>query len=265
MKKLVTAFAACMIAGLVSAQVESQNVVGYMTQTLTAKNTMVGLNFGLVGNGGAIAIQDVVPGTQAGLNKGASSTVADNIQVLGDAGYTIYYLSNGVFGKITDPSVDGKWVKSGEQVATADTIPVGGAFWFISQTAATTPTPITIAGQVAADATLSKVVKNGLNMIASGYASEIVLNAAGTGLDVGTRGASTTVSDNIQVLSGGAYSIYYLSNGVFGKINDPAVNGKWVKSGEQVATPDAVPAGASAWYINRGTNFNWVHTAPYTL
>lgn len=33
MKKLVTAFAACMIAGLVSASVESDNIVGYQTLT----------------------------------------------------------------------------------------------------------------------------------------------------------------------------------------------------------------------------------------
>jgi hypothetical protein len=33
MKKLVTAFAACMIAGLVSAAVESANIVGYKTSS----------------------------------------------------------------------------------------------------------------------------------------------------------------------------------------------------------------------------------------
>jgi hypothetical protein len=31
MKKLVTAFAACALAGLVDAQVESVNIVGYIT------------------------------------------------------------------------------------------------------------------------------------------------------------------------------------------------------------------------------------------
>jgi hypothetical protein len=250
---------------LVDAQVESVNIVGYMTQTLNTKNTMVGLNFGTVGTGDAMAIQDVIPGTQPGLNKGATSAVADNISVLGDAGYTTYYLSNGVFGKITNPDANGKWVKSGETVATTDTIPVGGAFWFISQTAATTPVAVTIAGQVAADATLSKQIKAGLNMIASGFAYDIVLNAEGTGLNVGTKGATSAVADNISVLNGTAYSVYYLSNGVFGKITNPDVNGKWVKSGETAATPDAIPAGASAWYINRGAEFAWNQARPYAL
>jgi len=265
MKKLVTAFAACALAGLGYAQVESVNIVGYMTQTVNSKNNMVGLNFGRVGDGGAIAIQDLIPGDQTGLNKGSDASVADNIQVLGDTGYTAYYLSNGVFGKITDPAVNGKWVKSGETVATADTIPNGGAFWFISQTAATTPVTITLAGQVAQDATLSRQIKAGLNMIASGYASDVVLNAEGTGLNLGTKGADASVADNIQVLAGGAYTAYYLSNGIFGKITDPAVDNKWVKSGETVATPDAIPAGASAWYINRGADFTWNHARPYDL
>ena len=239
--------------------------MGYMTQTLTTKNNMIGLNFGQVGDGAALPIQEVVPGDQAGLNRGAGAGVADNIQVLGDSGYTVYYLSNGVFGKNNKPEVNGKWVKSGENVATEDTIPVGGAFWFISQTAATTPVTITLTGQVAQDASLSKTIKNGINMIASGFAYDIVLNAEGTGLNVGTRGAGAGVADNIQVLSGTAYTVYYLSNGVFGKNNKPEVDGKWVKSGENVATTDAIPAGASAWYISRGVDFDWSHSRPYSL
>jgi len=265
MKKLVTAFAACALAGLVNAQVESVNIVGYMTKTLTEKNNMVGLNFGKVGDGGAIPIQEVVPGDQAGLNTGPNSAVADNIQVLGDGGYTVYYLSNGVFGKNTYPEVNEKWVKLGENVATADTIPVGGAFWFISQTAATTPVTITLAGQVANDATLSKQIKAGLNMIASGYAFDIVLNAEGTGLNLGTQGPNSSVADNVQVLSEGAYTVYYLSNGVFGKNTYPEVANKWVKLGENVATTEAIPAGAAAWYINRGSDFTWNHTRPYNF
>jgi len=52
---------------------------------------------------------------------------------------------------------------------------------------------------------------------------------------------------------------------VFGKINDPSVSNKWVEIGATVATGAAIPAGASAWYINRGTEFTWTHTRPYTL
>ena len=266
MKKLMTACAVCLIGGWVSAQIPSVNIVGYMTQTISQKNNMIGLNFGTVGiEGGAIPVQDVIPGNQAGLKTGPNAAVADNIQVLGDSGYTVYYLSNGVFGKINDPAVSNKWVESGASVATAATIPVGGAFWYISQNGLTSPFSITLAGQVAQDATLTRQIKAGLNMIASGYAYDIVLNAAGTGLNLGKVGTNAGVADSIQVLADGAYTVYYLSNGVFGKINDPAVSNTWVESGASVATDAAVPAGAAAWYINRGSEFTWNHTRPYSL
>ena len=62
---------------------------------------------------------------------------ADNLQVMGsDGGYKIYFLSNGQYGKATAPSynaeLDGKWVKTAN-VACTDTIPAGGAFWYVSR------------------------------------------------------------------------------------------------------------------------------------
>ena len=267
MKKLVTAFAACALAGAVFAQVESVNIVGYMTQTISMKNTMVGLNFGAVGTGAGIPIVDLIPKTQAGLNAGVNAAVSDNIQVLGDSGYTIYFLCNGNIGKggAYLPAADG-WVKFGESAVTTDTIANGGAFWFISQTAETTPLTITLAGQVAADATQTKEIKTGLNMIANGYAAELAFANPVTGLSVGTKGVNAAVSDNIQVLGGAGYSIYFFCNGNIGKGGAylPAADG-WLKFGESTVTTDTVPAGAAAWYIARGTNFNWVNSAPYTL
>lgn len=268
MKKLVTAFAACALAGLAFAQVESVNIVGYMSQTLTAKNNMIGLNFGSVGDGAAIPIVDLIPKDQAGLNAGAGSDVSDNIQVLGDSGYTIYFLCNGNIGKggAYVAAADG-WVKGGESVVTTDTIPVGGAFWFISQTAATTPVTLTLAGQVAIDATLTKSIKPGLNMIANGYAADIAFADPAAGLSVGTKGVGSDVADNIQVLAGGGYTVYFFCNGNIGKGGAyvAAADG-WVKGGEAVVTTDTVPAGASAWYISRGaTAFDWVCPRPYSL
>jgi hypothetical protein len=54
MKKLVTAFAACMIAGLVSASVESQNIVGYKTTTAPAGYSMFAPVFTTVGSATAV-------------------------------------------------------------------------------------------------------------------------------------------------------------------------------------------------------------------
>ena len=51
MKKLMTAFAVCMIAGLVSATgVESQNIVGYQTKTATGTFFSSGATFISVGS-----------------------------------------------------------------------------------------------------------------------------------------------------------------------------------------------------------------------
>ncbi len=258
-----------MASNLVNAQVESVNIVGYMTQTLTTKNNMIGLNFGKVGDGGAIPIVNLIPKGQPGMNAGAGSDVADNIQVLGSAGYTIYYLCNGNIGKggAYVPAADG-WVKLGETAVTTDTIPVGGAFWFISQSAsATVPVELTLAGQVATDATFTKTIKPGLNMIANGYAADIAFADPATGLSVGVEGVGSDVADNIQVLTSSGYAIYFFCNGNIGKGGAyvPAADG-WVKLGETAVTTDTVPAGASAWYISRGTtDFDWICPRPYSL
>jgi len=59
MKKLMTAFAACALAGAVYAQIESQNIVGYTTVIPTAgKQIMTGAMFNQVG-GAALDLQDI--------------------------------------------------------------------------------------------------------------------------------------------------------------------------------------------------------------
>jgi len=269
MKKLMTACAACVLAGMVSAQVESVNIVGYMSQTLTTKNNMIGLNFGAVGTGAAIPIVDLIPKNQEGLNAGANVVTGDNISVLGDSGYVTYFLCNGNIGKggAYVAAADG-WVKGGESAVTTDAIQVGGAFWFISQTAApAAPVTLTLAGQVAADATITKTIKPGLNMIANGYAAEIAFADPATGLSVGTKGANVITADNISILAGGGYTTYFFCNGNIGKGGAyvAAADG-WVKGGDSAVTTDTVPAGAAAWYISRGAaNFDWVCPRPYSL
>jgi hypothetical protein len=60
MKKLVTAFAACALAGLVNAQVESVNIVGYTTKALTAnKKAITGAQFVEVGGGTSLSLNSI--------------------------------------------------------------------------------------------------------------------------------------------------------------------------------------------------------------
>jgi hypothetical protein len=269
MKKLMTAFAACALAGLVNAQVESVNVVGYITKTLTEKNNMVGLNFGKVGDGAAIPIVDLIPKNQPGLNAGADVITGDNISVLQGSTYVTYFLCNGNIGKggAYVAEADG-WMRLGGSAVTTDTIPVGGAFWFISQSAsAASPVELTLAGQVATDATITKSIQPGLNMIANSYAADIAFANSDTGLCVGTKGADVATGDNISVLASGVYTTYYFCNGNVGKGGTyvPEADG-WMKLGGSAVTTDVIPAGASAWYINRAaTAFDWVAPRPYSL
>ena len=76
-----------------------------------------------------------------GMTKGLSSSAADNIQVMGEDGnYTNYFLSNGQYGKggaSYNAALDGKWLTTA-CVECNDTIPVGGAFWYVSQTKSNT-------------------------------------------------------------------------------------------------------------------------------
>lgn len=83
MKKLMTAFAACMIAGLVSAAVESQNIVGYTTVVGANGATMYTPMFTAVG-GGAITLGDI---------KGDFVEYTDTLQILDENLVTVslYY------------------------------------------------------------------------------------------------------------------------------------------------------------------------------
>jgi hypothetical protein len=103
---------------------------------------LIGLCFEDVA-GGAMDINTAIPYAE-GMTKALSSANADNIQVMGaDGGYTKYFLSNGQYGKASAPSykeeLEGKWLKTAG-VDCTDTIPVGGAFWYVSQSKSNTVT-----------------------------------------------------------------------------------------------------------------------------
>jgi len=109
MKKLVTAFAACALAGLAFAQVESVNIVGYSTVTLKQGFNMLACNFDGVGEAAGMTLDQLVPGTTAGLTGSSTSPNADNILVFDAAtqGYTTYYLYYATKGTTT---YNNKWV-----------------------------------------------------------------------------------------------------------------------------------------------------------
>ena len=139
MKKLFTLAAIATALPLIA--VESANIVGYKTFTQSSQYTLIGVCFDDV-KGTGMTLNDIAPYTDGnGMTKAFADANADNIQVMGtDGNYTTYFLSNGQYGKggaSYDAELDGKWLQKAG-VACSDTIPVGGAFWYISQTSSNT-------------------------------------------------------------------------------------------------------------------------------
>jgi len=245
-----------MVASLASAQVESQNIVGYDTAVINPNGAltiqggrinMLGMNWVEVGTGD-IAIQSLFGGDAeaAGLIKAGSAGSADQIQVWTGSGYDIYYLK----ADASYTSLDNKWFKGGETSPTADALPAGTGFWLLSRSA-TDDLPLQQAGEVSGDATVALTIKGtdnaiqGLTMIANPYPTDLVMNdtfdweAAGA-----TKAGSAGAADQIQMWNGSGYDIYYLK----ADASYTSLDNKWFKGGETSPTADVVAGGAGFWY-----------------
>jgi len=123
MKKSMTAFAACLVAGMVSAQIESQNIVGYNTTSISAgRIAAVGAQFQTVGavtGERTLNIADIPFPTpaRAGSVLGINT---DQVHVWNPttSTWTKYY-RNTTAG----------WCKEGETTTTTDTLLVGAGFF----------------------------------------------------------------------------------------------------------------------------------------
>lgn len=260
MKKLMTAFAACALAGAVYAQIESQNIVGYQTQTINAtdsltinngKLTMLGLNWQAVG-GGSFAVQDLFGGDAvgAGLIANADGGLADQIQVWDGTAYATYHLNEN--NVPTYEAYDNVWIKAGEFTATTDVLAPGTAFWLVSRSAGSNQALIQT-GEVKPDLTAAISIKGtslgfgGLTMFANPYPADIILNGD---FDWAAAGASKNadggLADQIQVWDGASYATYHLNENTVPTYE--AYDNVWIKAGEFTATADAIPAGAGVWY-----------------
>jgi hypothetical protein len=218
-------------------------------------------------------INDAFP-LQTGMQTGATAGAADNIQIRTLAGgYEVYFLSNGLVGKggVLVPAVQNKWTLStAVDVVATRAVGSGTPAWYLSRNAtALAPVELTVAGQVASDATASTSIAAGLNLIANPYTTAYAINSQDWVAMGGVTGASPAAGDNIQIQTpAGGYSVYFLSNGLVGKggILVPAVQNKWTLStAVDVPSTAELPIGAAAWYIHRGAGFNWNQSLPYSF
>ena len=237
--------------------IESANIVGYKTFTLSTQYTLIGICFDGIGSSG-MTLDQLAPYTEGnGMTKAFASANADNIQVMGEDGkYTTYFLSNGQYGKggaSYNAALDGKWLRDAG-VACTDTVQSGQAFWYISKAAATAPHTITVAGQVLATVeTAAKACSTTYTLLANPYAVAVPLNG-GVVTTGETKAFASANADNIQVMGeDGKYTTYFLSNGQYGKGGasyNADLDGKWLKDAG-VACSDTIPVGGAFWYVSQ--------------
>ena len=257
MKKLMIAAVASIAAAGAFAAIESANIVGYKTVTLSTEYTLIGLCFDGVGTSG-MTLDQVAPYAEGnGMTKATSDSAADNIMVMGEDGkYTNYFLSNGKYGKggaSYNAELDGKWLKVAGTACT-DTVQPGQAFWYVSKAAATTPHAITVAGQVLMTAeTAAKTCSATYTLLANPYAVAVPLNG-GVVTTGATKATSDSAADNIMVMGeDGKYTNYFLSNGKYGKGGasyNEELDGKWLKVAGTACT-DTIPVGGAFWYVSQ--------------
>jgi hypothetical protein len=277
MKKLMTAFAACMMAGMVSAQVESQNVVGYSTMNLYIGWNMVALNWAKVADVEAgMSVQNVIPDALgAGLTGGSNPGEADQIQIRNNqtGGGTILYLFDRTKTAYPDDpaaiAAHNKWL-DGAAVSSVVLKP-GDAFWYKRYNAGAASVAVAVAGQVPNDASKTKAIYAGWNMQGSAFTADFAPNGgAFDWLTAGAVGGSNPgEADQIQIrnnATGGGTILYLFDRTKTAYPDDPAniaAHNNWM-DGAAVSSA-VVPQGNGMWYYHRGTGFDWTETKPYTL
>ena len=266
MKKLMTALAVCTVAGFAVAQtVTSANVVGYNTVTLNQGFTMLAVNLdNVAAPADGIDINTLIPGSvSTNLLRGATGTAADNIMVFnsGSQSYNIYYLYYATKGTTT---YNNQWVVNASTLAT-NKFKSGDTFWYNKRTAI--PVTIQFAGQVPNDASKTRAIVNGYNMIGSGYAADWDPNSLGTtywSTNGAFRSGTGSSADNIMVYNNGSqsYAIYYLYYATKGTTT---YNNQWVLNATTKAPTNFVTLGSAVWYNHRGTGFTLPQSVPYSL
>jgi hypothetical protein len=266
MKKLITAaMALALFAGMASAQVDSDNIVGYQSHATVGGNfNMPAVQWNAVG-GGNVAISNLFSDTSM-LTQGGSVFDADSIKVWNpvDSGYTQYFLYNDEAGY--NPEWDGMWMKSGQTEPTGDTLAAGTPFWLLLQGGVNTN--MVSSGEVPSVAQFTfNITKGNFNMIANPYPTALPINGTNFVIDAtkAIQGGSVFDADSVKVWNpvDSGYAQYFLYNDEAGY--NPEWDGLWMKSGQTEPTAESIPAGFGAWYLSQpATATDWTLTIKKT-
>jgi len=266
MKKLMIALTICAVAGLAAAaDVVSTNIVGYNTVTLKQGYNLLAVNFGNVGGGAGLTLQQLFPTVTngapvVGLTFGAGSAAGDNILFYDPvAGYKTYFLYKGTK---TSNTLNYKWVDADLNVADNTNVTSGTAFWF-KKIAAGNFTA-TVAGEAANDVATTKQIKTGYNTFTSVYPIEWNPNDFGVSYwttNGAVGGAGSATGDNILFYDPEAgYTTYFLYKST--KTSN-TLNYKWVDADLNVVTTKILIPGKGAWYKHGGAGYYFSQTKPY--
>lgn len=238
MKKLIMTAAVVACASIVSAQVPSDNVVGYVKETTPAAG---GFNIVNVNVFGTADIQDVIANV-ADLNASTIKANADKIYVWSGTGYSSYGLYAGTSDYWMDTLSIG-WNKAAKAAPSAVTLNRGNSVWYETG-AGGVSAPLYTLGEVPNDGTFDIAVAN-FSLIAYPYAATINL----TDLVVSNATASATkaVADKIYIWSGTGYSSYGLYAGTSDYWMDTLSIG-WNKAAKAAPSDVDVDLGKGIWY-----------------
>lgn len=241
------------LAGMnLCAAVES-GVVGYTTVELKPGFNMIAVNFEDLTDSEGISIQELFPGTTAGLTGGTLET-GDKIMIYSEGTYTTHYLYHTSVPIPALQANNGKWIDG--TTPSTHKFRNGDAFWY--NLVGTEPVSISIAGAVSVVAEQEINIVPGFNMLGGAFPTTFNPNSLGTEFwaNSGATGGTLETGDKIMVYSEGAYTTYYL---YYSSVPVPALqanNWKWIKGTAPVDVSEEVLAvGKGVWYNHNGEGF----------
>ncbi len=242
MKKLVTS-ALAMIAGLALA-VDSQNIVGYTTQAITADTYyMIGVQFENVGSG-AIAFDDLI--TMTGVQAyGDGNANCAQILVSTASGYDPYYYITDAWDADDKELGHDAWAYDGYECTAADLQALGNGFWFKAPVAASGAT-ITVKGQVYAQNSATVSFPAGeYTIIANPFPVDTCFaDVTTTGVTAYDDGSANCAQILVSTASG--YDPYYYITDAWDADDKELGYDAWAYDGYE-CEGTSVPAGASFW------------------
>ena len=258
MKKVMFGLA-CAAAVAAVADIESSNVVGYSTDTITKQTfNMVAVPFEST-DGDGFKLDYCLSG--ANLTGSTDFATADQVQIWDAATGTYdnwyYYVDE------KDHSYDGWWDVITQMKMFEDSypngLPAGSSFWYKSADGAASNGTVQFSGQVPAAADITtEILKGTFNMIASPYPTALKLNdTAAVDWSKATGTTDFATADQIQIWDAttGTYDnwFYYVDE------KDHSYDGWWDVITQMKMFEDSYPNGLAVgkpfWYkaIGSGT------------